>query len=368
MRLLIFFILFLLIGAVIINSMISFPEEKIITKSENNSKINENEEPEELEEIEISPVYNIIPETIQEITENTITFSFSDKNSCIVDGSVFILNKYLGETKNGKIEIEKSKLKNIVKNRDNFTVILRTSIANFSCKDNSIPSWWKTEFGWIVEKSEIENYSEIIFDVTYEIDIRSPKNFYELTNFITPEDVKWFFEKIKHKLSNITFYDLITIKTFLENKITYYFVYGDYWYFPNETLTQGYGDCEEFSTTLTSLFELYKKDYDKTLNCFALFVNGREKYTYHVTTFCKWINNGYKVFGFFDQGEVEIRTNFYKANTEEEKKKRIKTLLYNYLKAYDLSFRSQKVYIAFNETHYFVFSNEDEFYSWAINL
>lgn len=230
------------------------------------------------------------------------------------------------------------------------------SLDNSDCKIKGFPYNYKFVFRW--DNLTIDNDIILSFNIS-ERDPHVPNYFMELTNYVRPKDVEWFLESFKSQIPSFEYDALNFIKKRTEAEVRYRFEFGSEWLFPNETLRNGYGDCEDFSTLLLSLFKAYNKD----IKCYNLLVNR------HLTTFCiLYFEQDYPTFAFFDMGDTRIRENWYRVSNDYEKCNRLKALVEEFYSSYGLTPIENKVLAAFDDKNMVIFSNMDEFCNFVINI
>jgi hypothetical protein len=233
------------------------------------------------------------------------------------------------------------------------------SLKNSSCKILDVPDDFRAVFYWSnISLDKSSPVVHLVLNIS-DKDFHSPEYYLELTNYVRPDDVRWFLDSFKSLIPSFEYDALDYIKRRLESEVRYRFEFGNYWQFPNETLNLKYGDCEDFSTTLLSLF----KAYNSSLKCFNI---GLYR---HLTTFCiLYFESEYPTFAFFDQGETRIRENWFRANSDYEKCVRIKVLVESFYSSYGLTPVENKVEFAFDDKTVKVFSSIDDFCKWIIDI
>lgn len=228
------------------------------------------------------------------------------------------------------------------------------SLEDGNCKIENVPKDYKVVISW----QNVSDNETLFFNIS-EKSFRFPDYPIEVTNYVRPKDVKWFLNSFLNQIPQFEYDALDYIKRRTEVEVRYYFDMGEDWQFPNETLRRGYGDCEDFSTLLLSLF----KAYNEELKCYNLLLYR------HLSTFCiLYFEKDYPTFAFFDQGETRIRENWYRAVTNYEKCSIIKRLVDSFYSVYGLPFVENKVLAAFDDKEIYLFEDMNEFCDWIIKI
>ena len=296
------------------------------------------------------PVF-ILPKFIGYITKvppRQVRFYFYDESNCSLNGYVFSGEKLIGKTREGYFNLTYSNYKENFNTKANISLFGKLGSC-FQEPEFLFDKYW--------ESFEILDYyfdGESLFKFGTKINSHNPTK-RELLGFIQPEKIKLELENVSIK-REIVLEDLTEINSYLNKKINYVDDWDfnkeiNYWQTPSETLEVRKGDCEEFSTTLISLFLAY----NSSLNCYNVVFSS------HVTTFCK-INENYI---YYDQQKTELRKQI--ENKDAETKTKLKELKEEYFKYYGIN-NSERAHYAFNDNTFREFSSEEEFIDWQYSL
>lgn len=186
---------------------------------------------------------------------------------------------------------------------------------------------------------------------------RNPYNF-AMTNFVRPDDVKWYLDTIGFEggLSDIED-DIDRIHRRMSSKSYIYDVvtFGkDHWRLPNETLGTLQVDCEDWSTTFLSLL----KAYEPSLKCYNMLAPG------HLTTVCK-IKDKYYI---FDQKEIKISTVISPGDSLYDRKRSARSWLNSYFRDYGFKAKYKSILAVFDEKDYIAFNDTNEFIEWVLDI
>ena len=284
----------------------------------------------------------IVPNLIGYSVEDSggqVQFYFFDESEGL-EGYVFSGDKLIGKTSDGYFNLSYENY------QDNLN--LEKNLSLFGKLENGLyfDKYWGS--------FEIKRYyfeGESVFNFEAKIDLNNPSR-RDLSGFIQPENVKEELKEIELKKKVIE--DLSLINDYLNEKITYVedweFNKENYWQEPSETVTLGQGDCEDYSTTLLSLFLAY----EPSLNCYNIIFSS------HVTTFCK-IDEEYI---YYDQGKTELRKEiewYSDVNVQLEELKE------EYFEDYGID-ESERAHYSFNENSFFEFESEENFIKWQATL
>lgn len=277
-------------------------------------------------------------------------YFYDEISNCSLNGYVFIGEKAIGKSFNGFFNLTYENYLENFQNNENISIFGELG----SCFDTPQLFFDKS---WIVP--EIKKYhfpGENTFNFKAEINPNNPSK-RELQGFIQPEKINSELENINLGKINIL-NDLSKINEYLNNKINYIKDWDfdkkiNYWQIPVETLDLKQGDCEDYSTTLLSLFS----SYDSSLNCYNIVFNS------HVTTFCH-IDDYYI---YYDQEKTELKKQINKINPASTNFQLTK-LKQDYFEYYGLNESETKPYYAFNDLEFIEFKNEDDFINWQYNL
>lgn len=176
------------------------------------------------------------------------------------------------------------------------------------------------------------------------------------TQFVTPNQVKPYIDKISTWFVNDTEKDLDSIQQYVSQEIRYTVIPHYEWRTPIETLQgEGHGDCKDRATTFVSL----AKAQNPSVQCFCVGWDTRKNEPGHLTAFCK-VKNHYI---FYDYGKIKTEISTGKSVETSE----ILGLLNQYISDYGLPVVSE-VRFAFDDKNYYGFSNSLEFVEWVKKL
>jgi hypothetical protein len=255
----------------------------------------------------------------------------------------------IGKTNNGFFDLTYTNYKENFNLEENISLFGR--LGNCFNEELFFDKYWKA--------FEIKEYyfsGESVFNFKTKITPHNPIK-RELIGFIQPEKVNSELNSISIKGSTLD--DLSEINKYLNNKINYvkdwdFHKETNYWQTPLETLELEKGDCEEFSTTLLSLF----LSYNSSLNCYNIVFSS------HVTTFC-YIQDHYI---YYDQKKTELKRQIKNKADPEQTKTKLTELENDYFKSYGIEDDETRPYYAFNNNQFIEFENNEEFIDWQYNL
>jgi len=283
----------------------------------------------------------------QKDQKNQVQFYFYDETSnCSLGGYVFVGEQLVGKTEEGYFNLAYSNYIENFQNNKNISLFGKLGTCFGTDKELFFDKYWE---GFKIEKYYFDG--EAVFNFKTRINSHNPTK-RELIGFIQPEKVKSELDKINIKQDTLE--NLSSINLHLNDKIGYVkdweFSGENYWQTPPETLELGQGDCEDFSTTLLSLFLAY----NPSLNCYNLIFSS------HVTTFCK-IGEKYI---YYDQEKTELSKEI--ANRDELPEE-LEKLRKDYLEHYGIN-ESERAYYAFSDKDYVEFINEEGLIDWQSGL
>jgi hypothetical protein len=292
-----------------------------------------------------SPLF-LFPEILGFIIKeqkNQVQFYFHDQNECLLDGYVFVGDRLVGKAERGYFNLA---YYNYI---ENFNVgenlSLFGTLGGCFSEDLFFDKYWKIP---AIEKYYFEG--ESVFEFGAEINAHNPTK-RELMGFVQAGEVSSELEEIE--TSGVVLTDLSSINQHLNEKINYVkdwdFNKENYWQTPLETLTLEQGDCEDYSSTLLSLFLAY----DNSLNCYNIIFSS------HVTTFCK-IGNYY---AYFDQEKTELKKEITNRN---ELKNELMKLKNDYFEHYGIE--NERAHYAFNDNTFVEFNEGEELIDWQYTL
>jgi hypothetical protein len=275
--------------------------------------------------------------------KNNIKFYFYDeKTNCPLDGYLFVEDKLIGKTAQGYFNLSYEKyLSNFQKNKN---------ISLFGKLGDCFKSNMLFDESWInPEISESYFLQDYTFNFKADIDYNNP-NEKELTAFVRPSEVRSELNNINTKGETIDV--LPRINNYLSQKIKYTQEEDNYWQIPSQTISLSKGDCEDYSTTLLSLFLAY----NNSLNCYNII------FTSHVTTFCK-IDKDYF---YYDQNKIDLKKEIT-YRTAQERKGALKVFNNDYFRHYGL-LESETAAYAFNNYELIKFNNNEDYSDWQSTL
>ncbi len=273
-------------------------------------------------------------------------YFYDDQTNCSLNGYVFVGSKLVGKTHDGYFNLTHENYLNNFNTAQNISLFGELG----DCFNSSLyfDKYW--------ENFEIEDYyfqGQSLFNFKTSISPNNPSR-RELSGFIQPFKVMDELETINLSRRDIL-EDLSAINNYLNKRINYssdwdFHQEVNYWQTPEETLKIGTGDCEEYSTTLLSLFLAY----DSSLNCYNII------FSTHVTTFCK-IDD---YFIYYDQQRTELRK---KMNPGYVPRRELEMLEQEYFSHYGLD-KEDIPYMAFNEKSFIEFADNNEYLDWQYLL
>ncbi|MBN2422425.1 hypothetical protein JXB41_04315 [Candidatus Woesearchaeota archaeon] len=178
---------------------------------------------------------------------------------------------------------------------------------------------------------------------------------YAITNYIRPQDVGFYNEKINlpddyddaiakiHKMmsAKMYIYDATSAKS------------KEYFRYPNETLDTLQVDCEDWATAFLSLL----KNYDPDIKCYNLLIPA------HITTLCKFDNE----FVIYDQNNYKRDLVITEINYNERRNK-FRNWFVNFFGAWNYPAKYRVILGAVDEKGFTEFDTMDDFYDWALKL
>lgn len=282
-----------------------------------------------------------------------VKFYFYDElTNCSLEGYVFIGDKLIGKSIDGYFNLTYTNYQENFQDNKNISLLGKFGPC-FKNSDLFFDKYWQS--------LKIEDYyflGDSVFNFKAQITPNNPVK-RELLGFVKPSKVKSELSKINLKGDVLN--DLSEINNYLNNKINYVKDWNfnketNYWQTPEETLALEQGDCEDYSTTLLSLFLAY----NPSLNCYNIVFSS------HVTTFCH-IDNYYI---YYDKEKTELKKQITKTNPEETKSQ-LEKLRKDYFKHYGIDNTNEtesRAHFAFNDNQYIEFDNENDFVAWQYNL
>jgi len=298
---------------------------------------------------------------VREYPEQVQFYFYDEITNCSLNGYIFVGQKLVGETEKGFFNLT---LKNYEANFQNPNSNISVFGKLENCfKENPELLFDKSWKNQIIEKYYFKGESTFNFKTKINPNNPTKKDF---IGFIQPNRVKLELNNINLKGKN-TFEDLSKINLYLNNKINYTkdwtFNKENYWQVPPETLLKKQGDCEDFSTTLLSLF----LSYNASLNCYNIIFSS------HVTTLC-FIDDYYI---YYDQEKTELKKQIKTNSNPETIRIKLKNLNQEYFKYYGINDSETQAHYAFNDKEFIEFQdikNKDtknqntNFINWQYSL
>lgn len=295
------------------------------------------------------PIF-IFPEIIGNIIreqKNQVQFYFYEENGCPLNGYVFIGDKLVGKSENGYFNLAYENYLDNFNAEDSISLFGKLGPCFGGNSELFFDKYWKL---FKIEKYYFD--SETVFNFKTNINPHNPAK-RELLGFIQPEKVESELNEINLRENTLT--DLSNINQHLNNKIGYIkdweFTGENYWQTPLETLELGKGDCEDYSSTLLSLFFAHSP----SLNCYNVIFSS------HVTTFC-YVQDYYV---YYDQEKTELKKQVKDKNADTISE--LTKLKEDYFKHYGIN-NTERAHYAFNNNQFIEFKSEEEFINWQYYL
>jgi hypothetical protein len=297
----------------------------------------------------IGLVSDFTGKVVEEQKKQVRFYFYDDVSRCELNGYVFVNEKVIGKSSDGFFNLSYANYLENFGNDDEISIFGKLG----DCFNN--PELFFDEYWEVPEIKKYHFPGENIFNFKAKINSNNPSK-KELQGFIQPE-------KVKEELGNVNalgnkLNDLSEINFYLNNKINYVDDWDfnkeiNYWQTPVETLNINQGDCEDYSTTLLSLFLAY----DNSLNCYNIV------FTSHVTTFC-YIDDYYI---YYDQSKTELKRKINKNSINA--KFELKDLKKDYLEYLEVDEDiEKKAHYAFNDKEFVEFNEEEDFIDWQYSL
>ena len=284
--------------------------------------------------------------------EKQVEFHFYDElTNCPLNGYIFVNEKPIGKSEDGYFDLTYANYIENVKNKEEISIFGKLG----DCFEN--PDLYFDKYYTLPEIKEYNFLGISTFDFKTNINSNNPTK-KELQGFVQPERIRIELNKINRNQDK--FKVLSEINKYLNNKIEYIVDWEfekstNYWQTPPETLDIQTGDCEDFSTTLLSLFLAH----DSSLNCYNLV------FTSHVTTFCH-IEDYYI---YYDQKRTELKKEITKLSNPLETQSKLSKLKQDYFDYYGINGNNEtKIHYAYNDNEYVEFKDETHFINWQYNL
>jgi hypothetical protein len=289
-------------------------------------------------------------------SEPYLYFHFLENiSNCSISGNLTLNNNSFGKAENGIRKVKLSEFVRNGKNLDQICVLGRIT----NCKGDY--NNWKTYDCWEINISNgyfRQKIGDVLSFMTT-VNTHQPKSYEELLNYVRPDDVKDF---ISHQqeigfFTNNTVDDVDKLWKYVDSHVSYRYDSdtsgGEYWKLPNETLVQGWGDCDDWSNLFVSLV----KAYDYSLKCYSI------RLPDHLGAFCKINNSGTMTYGFFDQN-----TKIKRFSSQGNDESLIRETMNSYFSEYGLTRDESQIINSFDDRQYFIFGSNDDFVSWAKEL
>jgi len=282
------------------------------------------------------------------IKQETVHFYFYDEiTNCTLNGYLFIGDKLIGKSMNGNFNLTLEDYRGFENNsNENLSLFGKLGDCFKENKDMLFDKSWE-----MPKITDDLFYGESAFNFKTNIDIHAPRN-REPMGFIQPDKIKPYLESIELKNNILT--DPSSINSYLSTKIQYLNnSKAAYWQLPEETLLTNKGVCNDYSTTLLSLFLAY----NPSLKCYNIILKD------HVTTFCS-ID---KTYIYYDQQDKEVKKEITNIYNSSEIKSELTALNKEYLDYYGLE-KTEIAKIAFNDKEYIEFNTNQDFIDWQYSL
>jgi len=284
------------------------------------------------------------------ILEETTKLYFRDnRTGCLLNGQVYINDRFLGNTTGGLYELTLTD----ENTRENSTLYISGVTSECFRQDKSLPF---TGY-WILTESAFESKKLIL---QTKLSPREPKDYRAMQGFVRPGEVQAYLPEIeKYFKSNETEENLDKIAKY---KIRYIddftlFKQDEYWQTPAETLEKGHGDCEDWAITTLSLILAY----NPSLKCHNLVWKS------HISILC-YVNGSYII---YDQNKIKHKITLSKVETPleiQENKVKLREWRNKYFDDFGISVSERKILALFNEKELVEFENDEQFINWLFNL
>ncbi len=296
-------------------------------------------------------ISNFTGRVVEELDKKVQFYFYDEDSNCPLNGYVFVGDKVIGKSNNGLFDLSYENYLENVQENEGISIFGELG----SCFNE--PGFFFDKYFVIPNIEKYEFTGEKIFNFKTNINFNNPSQ-KELQGFIQKDNVKSELKKIKTYNRSIL-EDLSEINNHLSIKINYIEDWDfdkeiNYWQTPLETLRINQGDCEDYSTSLLSLFLAY----DNSLNCYNLIFSS------HVTTFC-YAEDHYV---YYDQNMVEVKKQINKQSLTKAKPQLLKLKKDYFDKSGVEEDFENKAYYAFNDNDFVEFENEDDFLNWQYNL
>lgn len=288
--------------------------------------------------------------------EGYVYFHFVENNTnCSISGNVTLNNLSFAVASSGTARVNETQF--FSRSRGLDLACVYGTIINCPGDYNK----WRVGECWEINISRSYFYQRTgdVISFRTSVNTHRPKNYEELSNFVRPMDVKGF---VEHQIS-IGFFtgdarqDIEKIWSYVDSHVSYRYDSDtsgmEYWKLPNQTLTQGWGDCEDWSNLFVSL----ARAYNESIECYSMMLPS------HLGSFCKLYSGSSEIYGFYDQ-----RTMVKGFGSHGSDENAILETLNSYFSEYQLDEKDRKVMYVFNDEHYHIFKDNREFAEWASEL
>jgi len=267
-------------------------------------------------------------------------------DDCPLDGYIFSGDQLIGKSEGGYFNLSYDNYKENLDSEKNISLFGKLE----NCGSGLLfDKYWE---GFEIKEYYFEGQSVFKFKTTI---VENNPVERELMGYIQPEKVKLELNNIN--LTDNVLEDLSSINNYLNSQVNYtkdwdFNKKTNHWQEPLETLQLRQGDCEDYSSTLLSLFQAYNPN----LNCYNIIFSS------HVTTFC-FIDDNYT---YYDQKKTELRKEIY--GKDRYTKTNLSDLKDEYFQHYGIEDSETRAYYAFNDNVFIEFRSEKEFLNWQFDL
>jgi len=296
---------------------------------------------------------SITGEVIRDLSvEEGVNFSFYDlETGCKLSGDVYVVDKFLGEAKNGNFFLLKQ---DYLENFWDDTEVTIKGLTDICFEKNSGLSFVRI---WVVPNLEYYFENEEVVEFETELTPRQPMYPEEMQGFVRPYEVEETVSKINFDEEESYLKDLerifrYTYMNYMSDKGQFGEV--EYWQTPKEFRRQGLGDCEDWALYAISLL----RNYDSSLDCYAALW-----YT-HMNVVCS-IN---ETFIMFDQDKVMERFSIDDDVGFQENQGKTRRWKSSYFKEYGIDADERILFYLFNEEEFIKFEDgREDFTDWVVN-
>jgi len=195
---------------------------------------------------------------VKEYVKQVQFYFYDEVSGCSLSGYVFAGEELIGKSEEGYFNLSLESYEENIKDK-NLNISLFGKLGDCFNSKLLFDKYWKAPE---IEKEKF--LGDSLFNFPTSVDVNNPVK-RDLIGFVKVEDVIDELNKIN--LKGELFDDLSEINNYLNEKIEFVddWEFGgenNWWRIPRDTLSDGFGDCEDYSTTLLSLFLAY----DNSLN------------------------------------------------------------------------------------------------------